>query len=297
MPASNYYILSIAVCGVVFFVAWGILNDLGDPTPWVFAGIIASVGLMTAVVLREFVLRRAHLRHEREVRLHDERVRLSRRVSLADSGVKLTIEENALLLHEIQQKSEAARLLNRLSAGHREVFEICTEYLGLIERELKTISPNSPRLAPLLKGRSIAAEAHRSHLLKWAEIEARSLTAQANDQVRTGDRIESAQAALRVVETGLEYYPQEPDLLESRSLLTGLVLSIKVSKLVERAERAARKGDVDRARDLYEMAIDQLEQEHAEDVPAGLIQHLEGAIRALQREPGKPEDLSETPRD
>lgn len=297
MPASNYYILSVAACGVVFFVVWGALNDLGDPTPWVYAGIAASVGLMGAVVFREFILRRARSRELREVRLREERMRLSRRVSLADRAAKLTIEENALLLSEIRQKSDAARLLNRLAAGHKEVFEICTEYLGLIERELKTISPNSPRLAPLLKGRSFASEVHRSHLLKWAEIESRALTAQASGRTLTAERVESAQAALRVIETGLEFYPQEADLLESRSVLAGLVVSIKVSKLIERAERAGRKGDPERARELYETAIEQLEKDDDEAAAAVLINHLRQTVELLRTIRRDDIDLSERPAD
>ncbi len=265
LPASNYYVLSIAVSAAFFFLVWGILHDSGEEMPWVTAGVGASVLLAGAVVLREVILRRARQRYLRQQRIMENRVtaaNLRSQINDPRQSNKLTLEHNASILNEIRQKSEAAKLLNKFSAGHREVFEICGEYISLNENELKTVNPNSPRLAPLLKGRSTVAEYHRYHLLKWAEIETRTLTIEAQNRSRTADKVEAAQSALNVIETALHFYPQEPSLLQSHEVLQEMTVSIKVSHLIERAERAAFKGDYARAKSLYRDALFYLGRDH-----------------------------------
>lgn len=145
--------------------------------------------------------------------------------------------------------------MNKFSAGHREVFELCREYLHKIEDELKSVSAGSPRLAALLKGRTSASEYHRYHMLKWAEIESRTLTAEATNRINTNEKIEAAQNAMNVIETALASYPAETSLRESRELLGEMVVSIKVSHWFERAERAAFKGDYAKAKSLYRDAL------------------------------------------
>lgn len=286
LPASNYYVLACAVAGAIFFIAWGILHDSGEEMPWVTAGIAASGVLVVAVVVRETIFRRARARFIREQGLVDAAARAgNRRVSGSDTrpAKKLTIEANSAIFKQITQKAEAANLLNKFSAGHREVFEMCAEYLALIENELKSVNPNSPRLAPLLRGRSAATEFHRFHMLKWAEIESRSLTAEAREKTSVSDRVEAATKALTVVDKALVSYPQEPNLIESKSLLREMVVSIKVSDWVERAERASFKGDTKKAVSLYKDALfflarDNEITEYREQIAERIyseIQHLE----------------------
>ncbi|HMJ08909.1 MAG TPA: hypothetical protein VK468_07880, partial [Pyrinomonadaceae bacterium] len=59
LPASNYYVLAVAIVCGVFFLLWGILNEDGEQTPWIAAGIAASGVLIGAVFLREVFLRSA----------------------------------------------------------------------------------------------------------------------------------------------------------------------------------------------------------------------------------------------
>jgi len=256
LPASNYYVLSIAVAAAFFFVVWGILHDGGDETPWITAGLSASVLVCGAVILREVILRRADRRFLLQQQAMERRLRAAPvRPSVTHHSNKLTIERNAAIMHEIRQKSDAANLLNKFSAGHREVFEICAEYISLNESELKLVNPNSPRLAPLLKSRSKAAEYHRHHMLRWAEIESKTLTNSARDLAKAVDKVAAAQNALVVVESALRSYPSEETLLQSRDILRDLVVSINVSDWVERAERAAFKGNYTEAVGLYQDAL------------------------------------------
>jgi len=258
LPASNYYVLSVAVSTAFFFVVWGILHDGGEETPWVTAGVSASLLLCGAVILREVILRRAYARFLHQQRIMENRVNAAAvRSQINDPRYanKLTLERNAAILNEIRHKSDAAKLLNKFSAGHREVFEICSEYIALNESELSSVNANSPRLAPLLKGRSTVNEYHRYHLLKWAEIEARTLTQEAQNRVKTTEKIAAAQNAIPVIQTALQCEPTEKSLLDSRDLLEDMVVSIKVSHWIERAERAAFKGDYPRAKSLYRDAL------------------------------------------
>ena len=75
LPASNYYVLAVAVSTAFFFVVWGILHDSGEETPWVTAGISASLLLGGAVILRVVILRRAHIRLHRKQRVMDNQIR------------------------------------------------------------------------------------------------------------------------------------------------------------------------------------------------------------------------------
>lgn len=293
LPASNYYVLSIAVSIAFFFLIWGILHDTGEEMPWVTAGICASVLLCVAVILREIILRRARERLLRQQRIFENRVasaNLRAQINEPRNIPKLTIEKNAAILREIRQKSDAAKLLSRFASSHREVFEMCGEYISLNEHELKSVNPNSPRLAPLLKGRSAVADIHRYHLLKWAEIEAKTLSADAQNRSRTTDKVESAQNAITVIDTALQHYPQEHSLLQSREVLQEMVVSIKVSDWVERAERSVFKGQYARAKSLYRDALfylarDHVESEWREAVAIRIDAEIENLNRIEKNEP------------
>ncbi|MFZ1702309.1 MAG: hypothetical protein WBO10_07740 [Pyrinomonadaceae bacterium] len=256
LPASNFYVMAVAISAAFFFVVWGILNDVGDQSPWITAGISASMLLCGAVILREFVLRRAHNRMLWEQKRMDARLSLSE-AELRDAGgsTKLTLERNAAILHQIKKKSDAARTLNKVSAGHREVFELCSQYIGQNENALKTVNAGSPRLAALLKGRTTAAELHRFHLLSWAEIEVRTLVNEVRSRVVLDEKIGAAQSALDTISFSLESYPGEPSLVQSEALLMDMMVSIRVSDWVEKAERAVFKQEYALAKSLYRDAL------------------------------------------
>jgi len=256
LPAANYYVLAVAMVAAVFFVLWGALTEVSVDMPWVIAGVIASMLLAGAVILRETVLRRQYnrfLRAQREA----GRGPIGRTSTLRESRAsgKLSLEQNEAILAEIRQKSDAAKVLSKFSAGHREVFEICSEYISRNERELSRVNAGSPRLAPLLKSRARIADLQRFHLLQWAEIEARTLAAEAGNRTDPAEQIEAAQSALGVIESALATYPAEPSLIESRELLQDLVVSVRVSRWVEEAERAVFKGEFARGKSLYRDAL------------------------------------------
>ncbi|MBV9216598.1 MAG: hypothetical protein JO053_10500 [Acidobacteria bacterium] len=258
LPASNYYVLAIAITAAFFFLLWGILHDADVELPWVTAGISASVFLAGAVVLRVILMHRARVLSQQPT-LGSEPIerRSSRRERVADTG-KLTLELNEAILREIRQKSDAANVLGALAAAHLEVAELCRRYIARNDNELKSVKASSPRLAPLLKGRSAAAKLHKAHLLRWAEIESQALTADARSRSAPGERMKAAEDALGVVERALEAYPGEAALLDSREILVELVLQVKVANLVEQAERTHFEGDNGQAIILYREALFEL---------------------------------------
>jgi tetratricopeptide (TPR) repeat protein len=260
LSALNYYILAIAVAAALFFVLWGVLHDSGEQVPWVGAGLAACIVIAGAVFLREFILRISHGRQLAE----------QRRMEIALHGLgnrshssekKLTIEKNAALLHEIKRKSDAAKILDRLPEGHREVFEMCGRYLSINSRELANVSPGSPRLAALLKGKDAAENFHKFHLIKWAEIESRHFSAEAKQQSRMTQKLESAQKALNAITSALHFYPNEEDLVRSEEAIREFIASIKLENLLDRADRASFKGNYRQARKLYRDALFFLERD------------------------------------
>ncbi len=249
--------------------------------PWIPAGIGAAIILAAAVIVREVVLRQARDRFLRSQREIDRNIRGINRRFPDREAAKLTLERNAAILHEISRKSDAAKVLGRFPEGHREVFELCREYLVAVERELPNVGVGSPRIAALRRGTEVASRYHHYHMLQWAELESRAHTKAAGGQSTASHKLNSAEAALGVVDFARESYPDDPTLLDSQKLLLELVASIKVADLIQRAEKAAFKGNEKRALSLYQDAMFLLQSDdpivHRES-----IEHLTGEITRLQ---------------
>ena len=115
LPPSNYYVLTAAVAIAFFFLTWGILHDAGEETPWITAGVGASIILVGAVILRVAILRRARERYKPIEPPLAQRV--PRQFRDRRSRNKLTLEQNAAILGEIKQKSNAANVLGTIAAS------------------------------------------------------------------------------------------------------------------------------------------------------------------------------------
>lgn len=260
LPAPAYYILATAISIAIFFLVWGILHE-GEDMPWIAAGIVASISIAAAVVLREFFLRRARNQFLHAQKRLDYNLRNVAQQKSPDVH-KLTLEKNAAILKNIEQKSEAARVLGNLPDAHWEVFEVCNEYLQITERELLTVGVGSPRLPALRLGREKVRELHKFHLLNWAAGESKALTQEAKVRVTIAEKLETAQKALTVLDSALRFYPQESELTESASVIQEFIASIKVSHWIEQAERSAFKGNYKRAVSHYRDALFYLAREN-----------------------------------
>ncbi len=296
--ASSYYVLAAATAIAFFFLVWGIFHEGDEETPWIAAGIGASLVLVSAVIVREIFLRKARNRFllvERNLDRNVKQIPLPLR-SKSDAN-KLSLEKNAAIVKDIQQKSEAARLLGKMSAGHMEVFEICNQYLSLTEKQMETVGVGSPRIAGLRRGREIVGELHRHHLLAWAEIEARTLTQKAKNYVTISEKLDTAQEALTVLNSALQFYPNEARLIESETVLKDFIASIKVSHWIEQAERAAFKGNSKRAVSLYRDALFFLDREDVKtDERQAITERINFEIESLRTLSAKKEIKRKSPR-
>ncbi len=256
LPASSYYTLSSAIAIALFFLLWGALHEGKDDLPWIGAGLGASIALAAAVFLREIILRGARERFLlTQKRLDRSLMGFAQHVSPAEGSRKLTLEQNSTVLREIMLKSDAAKVLARLPEGHREVFELCASYLAIISNEMPTVAPGSPRIPAFRRGAEVARKYHRYHLLKWAEIETRSLTHGARSDADHSNRVDKAQEALSVLDFALSQYPDEASLNESRAVVEEMVGSFQVESLIEQARFAAFKGRTKTAIELFEQAL------------------------------------------
>lgn len=265
LPASSYYVLAAASALASFFLIWGILNEGSDEAPWIPAGLVASMILAGAVVVREIFLRNVR-RRVLAAQLKLDRTMLEAAAAgrrKVDSE-KLTLDRNSAILADIQRKSEAARVLSKLAESHREVFVLCDEYIAAAERELPSVGVGSPRIAAFNSGKKTASKIHRYHMLKWAEIEAKRFAKKAGDDLRQSERLAALHDASVVVETALAHYPDETSLLDSKTVLDNLAVSIKVAGLVGKAERAELKGHLERASVLYNEALSILDRGSSE---------------------------------
>lgn len=248
------------------------MHEGNEQVPWIPAGVGASVILIGAVFLREIVLRKARNRYllvQRRLDYNLDNAQLQ--IKSNSSEKKLTIEKNAEIIRQIQKKSEAAKVLMKLSEGHQEVFEICSEYLEINKKELLMVGKGSPRLASLRRGKEIVKELHKFHLLAWAEIESRNLTHEAKNRATIAEKTETAQKALSVIQDALQYYPGELKLLESEDAIKEFVISIKVAHYVEQAERSAFKGNYKRAISHYKDALYFLARENRQNPETELL--------------------------
>jgi hypothetical protein len=224
LPAIGFYFLILILAAATFSFVIGSSADADRNGLWVTAGLISAGVIFAGIILRELVLR--YVRERRIAEHH----RLDRNLRHSPSGEgsrpKFTLEKNAAALESIRKRSDAANLFGNISAGHKEVFELCDEYREVVARELPKIHPDSPRLKALTKGSVLAGKLHRHHMLRWAEIEAQSLTSEAHSADTAAGRATYAQRAKDTIDFALSHYPEDRALRESADVLDEVIRSL-----------------------------------------------------------------------
>ncbi len=284
LPASSFYFLVAGFAVATFFLIILLFHDGDTEVEWVSAGLVASGVLVAGVFLREIVLRSVRERHIAHRNLLDRNIRSA----VSQSGEfnlanKFTLEKNAAALNVIQTKSDAAKIFGRISAGHREVFDLCVEYRRIVADELPQIHPNSPRLDALTRGNRYAAGLQKYHLLKWAEIEARELAEKASKATSLDDREKYADEAMNVIQFAAGFYPAEPKLNASKLFIEEFSVETRIERMIRDADSAADAKDIEEAEKLYGEILDLLDANVSKfDDPdlAGSIQRKIEALRA-----------------
>ena len=225
-----------------------------------FAVFSAGAFLLGAVIFREIVLRNAGRKYLAAQKQLDLNIGKVAGFKTEFSDGKITLEQNASVLKDIKKKSDAAKVLHNLPDTHREVFEICTEYLAVSAEQLKSVGTGSPRLAAFRRGRETVKQLHRFHLLEWMQTETKILMQDAKIRVTISEKLNAAQKALDLIDSALRFYPNEPQLVDSESALNEFISSIRVSYWIEEADRAVFRGDQQSAVGFYRDALFFLER-------------------------------------
>jgi hypothetical protein len=151
-------------------------------------------------------------------------------------------------------------VLAKFADGHREVFELCAQYIEINDREMPMVTPGSPRIAALRRGREIAEDFHRRHMLRWAEIETTALLESARTVDRNTEKVELAKRALEVIESTSVKYPDEKRLSDSAEAVSEFIIKTRVTDLVDRAGRAESRGNWQLAGKHLRNALKELEK-------------------------------------
>lgn len=247
--ASGFMTAAAAASAALFFVLWWMLQ--GEENPWVPAGLAASVVMLVAASARILAVRR-RTRLVRPQNGRDWRDHSMRRPS---GKVMQSTSLYSAALRALQKQSADADARELPPPAHREIFNLCTDYLNGAEQAL--LSPGLPaegRLA-LRAGVKRVRTLQRHHLLTWARGSARALTHEAQQRVRLFEKLETANRALECIDSALMVYPDEEELRVSARAVREFITSSRVAHWVELAERAAFKGYYRRAIDRYRDAL------------------------------------------
>jgi hypothetical protein len=264
MPSTSGYMAAAGVtAGALFFVLWWMLHSGGDESPWVPAGLAASVVMVVAAAAREVVMRRAWTRYildqGREHPLKNGATHSpGSRSSSSRSGSSrrsAKLEIYATALRAIQKQSVEADAPGAMPDAHLEAYHLCKEYLTMTDEALRNGNISGESRVALRSGQERVRALQKHHLLSWASASSRTLTHEAQKRVLVSDKIETAMRALDVIDAALKVYPEEAELHQSAAAVRDYMTSVRVARWVEMAERAAFKGHYRRAIDRYRDAL------------------------------------------
>ena len=252
MPsASAYMVAAAAAAAASFFLLWWMLQ--GDENPWIPAGLAAVVVMLVAVSARQIVMRRAFARFVLE---QNDARQGRRRGSQASTVANLHSAslQNAAL-RELQKQSAQADASESAPEAHREVYQLCIDYLLSAEEVLRTAGLSTESRVALRAGQERVRALQKHHLLTWARDESRALTREAQQRARLHEKIETANRALDCIDSALKVYPEEEELRQSAGAVHEFITSSRVAHWIELAERAVFKGYYRRAIDCYRDAL------------------------------------------
>ena len=238
-----------AVAAALFFVLWWMLQ--AEESPWVPAGLAASVVMLVAAFARLLVARRA-VRNRNHQAMHNSYRHAPYRAAFTQ--VMHSTSRHAAALRALQRQSAAANTTDAADT-HRELYELCNEYLTGADTALHSPALQADSRVALRAGQERVREMQKHHLLTWARNSARSLTHEAQQRSRLYEKVENANRALDCIDQALRVYPDDDELKTSARAVREFITSSRVAHWVELAERAAFKGHFQRAIDCYRDAL------------------------------------------
>ena len=275
---AAYMLIATASAAALFFLLWWMLQ--AEEAPWVPAGLAASVVLLVAASARLMVTRRARATPSHNFVSSDRR----RPRSPSHSGsVMRSTSLHAAALRALQKQSADADEKD-IPEVHRELYEMCTEYLAGAERALQSPALQPDGRVALRAGQDKVRDLQKHHLLTWARGSARTLTHEAQKRVRLYEKIETANRALECIDSALKVFPDEKELNVSARAVREFIISSRVAHWVELAERAAFKGYHQRAIDCYKDALFYLTRDRASTAGEAAAERITREIDLLRVE-------------
>ncbi|HXM48280.1 MAG TPA: hypothetical protein VN956_10445 [Pyrinomonadaceae bacterium] len=249
----------------LFFLLWWLLQ--GEENPWIPAGLAASVVMLIAASARLAVVRRSRTRSVRDRHSDEWRGQTTRRSA---GNVLESTSRHSAALRALQKQSADADARDLPPQAHRDLYDLCTDYLHGAEQAWQSPSLSAEVRLALRAGQERVRILQRHHLLTWARGSARALTHEAQQRVRLYEKVETANRALECIDSALKIYPDEEELKISARAVRNFITSSRVAHWVELAERAAFKGYYRRAIDRYRDALFYLTRDGSdEDREAG----------------------------
>lgn len=277
--ASGFMAAAAAAAAVIFFILWWMLQ--GEESPWVPAGLAASVVMLVAASAREIVVRRSFARYLIEQDKHQERSR-----EPGESGSRLvsmqSVSSHASALRIVQKRSAKADASDSNPEAHLESYRLCVDYLASAEEALRSSGLAPENRVALRSGQDRVRTLQRHHLLTWARSSARTLTREAQQRARLYEKVEVANRALDCIDSALKIYPDEEELNESAGAVREFITSSRVAHWVELAERAAFKGYYRRAIDCYRDALFYLTRDAPTDDRGAAAERVTREIELLR---------------
>ncbi len=285
LSAKNYYVLAILVSVSVFFVSWILMSESGEPMPYVGASLVAVIVLASAVLIREVILRMHESRARAERTRLDKRMRAALKFIPGDDVKKVSLEQNKAWLEYIRTKSDAAKVLAKIAEAHREVFELCENYLNEISQELNNVTPGSPRIGAFRKGTDKVRAIHEYHLIRWAKIESSQIAVNNNIRGNIDERLAVAARAESAIRYALGHYPNNADLVASHAVVSSTRRMVEAADLTNEAEIAKKRGDLEGALDFFNEALEKI---RLDDVVLGsneesIVERISDEISSLER--------------
>ncbi|HYP01177.1 MAG TPA: hypothetical protein VER76_13375 [Pyrinomonadaceae bacterium] len=284
-PSSlGFMLTAAAIALIVFFGLWWMLVTSGDETPWLPAGLAASVVMLVAMAAREVVMRRAWARytHELEMRMGSDAAQGT--PASVRPARKASVQATANSLRTLQQRlAKAEEAGAQQPEAHLEAYRLCEKYLASTEEAMRSTGTGTDVRAALRVGQERVRALQKHHLLAWVRGEAQRLTHEAQRRVSVSARIETAMRAIDVINEALQIYPGEPELRDSTVAVHNFIASVKVAHWVELAERAAFRGRYTRAVARYRDALFYLSRaEMGEDAREEAAERINREIEMLR---------------
>ena len=234
------------------------MSDGGEPVPYVGASLFAVIVLASAVLIRGVILRTYETRARAERARLDKRMRAALMFIPGDDVKKISLEQNLAWLKYIRTKSDAAKVLGKIADAHREVFELCENYLNEIRQAMHNVTPGSPRIGAFRKGTDKVQAIHEYHVIKWAKIESSQIATNYSNRGNIDERLGAAAKAEGALRYALGHYPDNADLVASYGVVRTARRMVEAAEVTSEAENAKRLGELERALSLYRDALEKI---------------------------------------